>query len=376
MIQDKGAASMRHDRARPSTLDHALDVVAKQQGEYDSRRRRFLGDEKRRQAAVYEENSLHHPVTLSRFLPSGQEPTVRFASSVVWDVGPVRGEIARASGDALQAQPQAGLSGQEKAERYFSATRLVTLPADLYRTTAAHDGLVKGIEPSDPTRLLGAATANERHEARPGAVPRSDPITQLASRYTESLDRQLAPVVQQHLRLGREDQFTRDLSDILTSGQVHAQAARDAIERESRSDKPQSHGRDQRSQSLRLAYHAAQVERMISSEITHDQGVGASVIDSIVAGVGEMFGHGDQRGNPSDQRSTFGQGGGWNTDNSYFATTATNSPAQDATAAVADEIERLRVAVRRTIDELEKVRGSVQPPLPTLPLNRGAFRIA
>ena len=54
----------------------------------------------------------------------------------------------------------------------------------------------------------------------------------------------------------------------------------------------------------------------------------------------------------------------------------TSSSAQEATAATVAEVERLRIAVRRTIDDLERVRGSVQPALPALPRNSGAFRIS
>jgi HAMP domain-containing protein len=377
MIHNKFDVLMPHADGRPSEFDRALDAEATQQGENDSRRRRLLGDEKRRQAAVYEEKSLHHTITHLRFLPSGQESTDRFINSVIPEKGPVRDEIVSESGQTLSAQPQPARSSQTQAEPYISVGGHLAPPTELYRTIATRAGLLEGPNQSDPTRLFGAASGKEGHEARLGEMPGgnvgSDPIALLSSRYTGALHGQLAPVVQQHLSLGREDQFTRELSDNLKSGQVHSQAETHANEQERRSDNAQIYGRDPRSRSLRLAYQPAQVEGMIPSEIVHDRGVGASAIDSVVAGFGQMFGQGDHRGN---SRTTFDQDAGWNTDDRHCANTATNGSPQDATAAAADEIERLRAAVRRTIDELERVRGSVQPPLPALPLNRGAFRIS
>jgi len=259
----------------------------------------------------------------------------------------------------------------------MTVTGPLALPPNLYRTIAAHAGLVEGLEPSDPIRLLRAAIGNETHESRLGNMPRRDASTesfeQLATRYTESLHVQLKPVVRQHLMLGREDQFTRDLGDTLTSGQVHSHAETDAKEREFGTDNSQNHGEDQRS--LRHAHHAAQIERIIPSEIAHERAASASAFGSIFGGFGEMLGQDDQRGNPINSRTTFDRASGWDTDDGHLSNTATNGSAGEALTA-ADELERLRDAVRRTIDELERVRGSVQPPLPALPVNRGAFRIS
>lgn len=44
-------------------------------------------------------------------------------------------------------------------------------------------------------------------------------------------------------------------------------------------------------------------------------------------------------------------------------------------AALLDDLEKLRTAARRTAQELERIRGPVQPALPAMPPNHGSFRI-
>jgi hypothetical protein len=115
---------------------------------------------------------------------------------------------------------------------------------------------------------------------------------------------------------------------------------------------------------------------MIPTEIAHDRTVSASTTDSIFGGFDDMFGQDNQRAKLSDSHTTFDRAGGWNTDDGHFSDAATNSSAQQALAAATEEVERLTAAVKSTIHELERIRGSVQPPLPALPVNRGVFRIS
>ena len=59
-----------------------------------------------------------------------------------------------------------------------------------------------------------------------------------------------------------------------------------------------------------------------------------------------------------------------------LSTATANESAQQAIAIVANELERLRTAIRHTIDDLERARGPVPSALPALPPSRGAFRLS
>ena len=70
------------------------------------------------------------------------------------------------------------------------------------------------------------------------------------------------------------------------------------------------------------------------------------------------------------------QNGGYGIDGGPFSNVTSSQSVQDALAAATEEVERLTAAVRRTIHELERARGSVQPALPALPLNFGSLRLS
>lgn len=86
---------------------------------------------------------------------------------------------------------------------------------------------------------------------------------------------------------------------------------------------------------------------------------------------------------PMLEGASAGGRGGWS---NPFAAAAPERPANspsrkggaggeiDLSAVLAD-LDRLRTAASRTADEFERIRGPVQPALPALPANHGAFRI-
>ena len=157
---------------------------------------------------------------------------------------------------------------------------------------------------------------------------------------------------------------------------MHPQGEIGADERELLADSSGVRGLDQGFQSLRIANPEAQADRTITNDLMHDGQAGASAIGSILRGFGEMIGQSDRRADPNTPRPTIDRADGWKSGDDSSPNAAANGSAQDAMAMAGSELERLRTAVRRTIDDLERVRGSVQPPLPSLPVNRGAFRIS
>ena len=241
-------------------------------------------------------------------------------------------------------------------------------PYDRFRAIAAHAGVAERLERLDSHRSQRAAIANERSDAGIGEISRrgdsTEPIAKLASMLTASLHGQLKPAVHQYLSLGREVQFASDPGNTLMSEQVTSLAETNAIERELGSGHSRNFGQDHPSRSLRPAYQAP-TEGMIPSEIPHDRTASVFGFGSILGRFGDVFGQGDQHGDPSSPHMTLDRVGGLHTDDGHFSTTAANGSAQEAMA-IADELERLRTAVRRSIDELERVRGSVHPALPAL----------
>ena len=328
MSPDTVDALIQQTQDRPSSLGRALETEAQKQAEYDSRRRPLFDDARRQQAAVYEEKSLHQSITNLGFLPSDQAPTDRFSSRAAQENGPARGVSGGESDESLPAHPRLAVGGQATADQSRGVAVPYAAALDLIRTAAAHAGPVDGLNQSQPTWAVGTAIAKERHdlplENLPDREAGNDPIAQFAPKYTATLHGQLERIVSARETPARDGGFTKALIDTLTPNQVHPQVETGADERE-----------------FLL-----------------------------------LIGQGEQRVDPSAPYPTVDRAGGWKSDDDPSPGTAANGSVQEAMAAAAGELERLRTAVRRTIDELERVRGSVQPPLPALPVNRGTFRLS
>ena len=395
MTQNSLDATMRHNNGWPSAFERGLDAVARQQAENDNRRRRLFLDGKRRQAVAYEEKFVHDSIARLKLIPSGQEPTEQFTASIAREKVSAPGGMNEEADQRLQARPQLALDPHEDTVRYRSP--MVPFIASLTGTVAARLGLADGPHQTGPTRIppavIGDAVAIreaehdvrrqrlftdetkrqaavdaenylqvsptplkplsngrepahrftdaalnktdqtripdtvislEKSDVRSEDMPRRhdgiDPITQLDPRYTAPLDGQLGTDVSAQMTLGREAEITKAMVDTVT-GHVRSQAETGADIPEPILDSPQGRGRD--------GYRAQ------SDRIDGRQGVDGPLFD-----------------------------------------TAANGSAHEALAAAADELERLRAAVRRTINDLERVRGPVQPHMPALPVNRGSFRIS
>jgi hypothetical protein len=366
MFQATGDVSMRRDHARPRVLDHALDAVVRQQGENDNRRRPLFDDATRRQAAVYEEKSLDHSKTHLGFLPASQATTDVRSNRAAREEGPGRGASGGESDMHFRARHRLALVGEATANQIMGVTVPFAPALGLTRAMAAYAGFVDGRNPLQPDRAQGAAIGNSRHDSPLGNTPDreagNNPIAQLDSKYT-------APVHGQHDRIV-------SARDTLTSNQFHPPVETGADEREFLPDRSQGRAGEHGFVSSGIAYPAARADGMITNDLIHELWVGASTIGAGLGGFGEMIGQGDRRANPGNSHPTVDRDGGSRSDDGLSSDAATSGAVRDAMAAAADELERLRAAVRRTIDELESARSSVQPPLPSLPVNRGTFRIS
>ena len=380
MSPDNADARIQQTLDRPSKLGRALEVEARRQADHDSHRRPVFEDARRREAADYEEKSLNQSITHLGFLPAGQEPTDRFSNRTGREKGPERNVSGGETDEHLRARHRLELDGTVTADQIWGVPVPFTPALDLTRTVAAHAGLVEGRNQLQPTRDLRTAIGNGRHD-RPlrNASDRetgNDPIEQLAPKYTAPLHGQRERIVSARDIPGHDAGFKTALIDTLTSNQRDSQGEIGANERGLLADGSGVRGLDQGFQSLRIAKLEAQADRTITNDLMHDGLAGASAIGSILRGFGEMINQSDRRADPNTPIPTIDRADGWKSGDDSSPNAAANGSAQDAMAMAGSELERLRTAVRRTIDELERVRGSVQPPLPALPVNRGAFRIS
>jgi hypothetical protein len=367
-----------HDR--PSAVERTLEAVARRDAEHDSLRRRLFNDESRRSAAIHAETLLGDSPIHVRFLPAGSESIDAFANSMSRETGLARSRIGRESSQPPGVQPELALVGDAEFDRYMSVKGSFAPSPERSRLIAAHAGLIEGLEPSSPTRLLETAIGNEKYNLHPddksGRDATNDALARLASRYTAPVSRQHERVVPAHATPGREAELIDILGDHATSGQIYSQTEMDANERQLLSGGICDESRDHAFRSPRMADPREQVDSVITNDLTCHRLVGASALGADLGGFGDMIGQGDQRPDRSSPHPTLNRDGVWKSDDGASSNTATTGAVQEALAAAADELERLRSAVRRTIDELERVHGSVQRPLPALPVNRGTFRIS
>ena len=149
----------------------------------------------------------------------------------------------------------------------------------------------------------------------------------------------------------------------MTSDQLRSQSQMDGNEREHLAGIDVDRGSALGTGSLRLGNWGGDAERLIPNS-------------PVLADITEMTGQRNQRADRGSFPPSVDRGAEWEAGHALSSGATIRTPTQDATTAAADEVERLRAAVSRTIEQLERVRGSIAPPLPALPPNRGAFRIS
>lgn len=358
---------IQQDHRHSGGPQHALDVVAAQQAEYDSRRLRRLNDETGPLTAGYEENLLQHSPTDLRFLTSDRHAADRSIDAL---------ESGRAEFDgALPFERRFRLAVQTEFARYANVTMPVAISPEGKQAIAGHGGLYQ----IGPSQLLETITENQRRDPRPQKSSdlqnTNDPIAQFAPRYATLPNVQNSTAVPQHASTATGDEFTRPSAQNQTSGKIRLQTETNSDERPFPFDIFQRRGNDRDIRSLHVPYQGALTDGMISSEPAFDRAVDAPAIDFITANLGTLIAQRDGRTICANTPTNFDRDGGHEIDGGPFSNPATNHSAQDALAAATEEVERLTAAVRRTIQELDRARGSVQSALPALPFNFGSFRL-
>ena len=172
------------------------------------------------------------------------------------------------------------------------------------------------------------------------------------------------------------DEFTRLLASKPTTDRIRVQAGMNRDDRQLLSEIFQNHENDRDIRSRHVSYQGLLPEGMKSSELALERTSAAPTFDSIAANFGASIAQGDKRTSSPNISTNLDQAGGFRIDGGPHAHATTSQSVQDALAAATEEVERLAAAVRRTIHELDRARGSVQPALPALPLNLGTFRLS
>jgi hypothetical protein len=356
------------DRVCSGGLQHALNVVATQQAEHDSRLLEHLRGEMLQQSAGCSQSPLQQAPNDHRFLKSNERPVDRF-----FDVlNPAITEIAGTLPFALRGTTAV----QTDLARYANVTMPLATSPNVKHAIAGHAGLHQ----VGPTQLLRTVIGNEKRdprlENRSDRQNTNDPIEQVAPGYTTLLNNQNRIAVLEHASATSRDEFTRTLADKQTLDQIRLRAETNGDERQLLADVFQDRGKNRDIRSLHVPHQGPFAEGIISSELALDRAADAPVLGSITANFGALIAQGNKRTISANTPTNFDRDGGYKFDGGPFANPATNHSVQDALAAATEEVERLTAAVTRTIHELERARGSVQPALPALPLNFGSFRLS
>ncbi len=381
MLEDPSDALIRQTGDRSTALERALLALAQAYADQDSSQRLFM-DQSQKTVSRYAEQFRGDQPVFSNVLSSWGALTDRPAESAVRSKAQSDGAIVRAINAALHAQQQLGTFGQAVAEPDPDID--VTVPAestlDLFRMTAIPAGVVDDPGRSGPNRCPETASGNVEFDVRPddihGRNVTAKVFARLAPEVRASVLGQLATVTPVHTRLEPEAELAQALADTLTwretLGPTDLGANNGLFPFDHSHDRGVHHGFP----SAEVDSHAAEAQTIVRSDLALRGTVGSSKAGAVIGGLTGVFSQGSQVFKSTALRATADADGGWNGNDGRLAVTMTSNSAHEATAATAAEVERLRIAVRRTIDDLERVRGSVQPALPALPRNSGAFRIS
>jgi hypothetical protein len=368
MYINKMLSPIQQDRHYSSGLPRVLERLAVQQAEIDSHRLRRLSGETLQQTTSHERNPLKLPPTELSFLSSDGHTVDRSVDAV--DQG--RLEID----GAVPFNSRARLAVQTEFARYANVTIPRSMGPEVEQTIAGHAGAYQ----VGPSHLLETITGSNarvhRSESRSDLRNTNDQIAQFAPSYTKLLNDQNRTAVLERMSARTGDEFTRLLADKRTSDRIRAQAETNRGDRQLPPEVFENYEKNRDMRSLLGSYQGLLPEGMKSSEPALERTAAAPAFDSIAANFGASIAQGDKRTSSTNISTNLDRDGGYGIDGGPFSNVTSSQSVQDALAAATEEVERLTAAVRRTIHELERARGSVQPALPALPLNFGSLRLS
>ena len=357
-----------HERTCSSALRHALNVAAIHQAEHDSRLLERVRGDTLQQTTSHERNLLKLSPGELNFLSSDGHAADR-------SIDPVNHERSEIDG-ALPIKSRVRLAVQPEFARYASVTTPRSIGPEVEQSIAGQAGPHQVV----PSQFLETITRNQRRDNRSESGSelqiRDDQIAQFAPSYTKLLQDQNRTAILEHTSARTGDEFTKLLAHKHTSDRIRAQAATNRDDRQLSPDVFENYEKHRDMRSLLGSYQGLLPEGMKSSELALERTAAAPAFDSIAANFGASIAQGDKRTSSTNISTNLDRDGGYGIDGGPFSNVTTSQSVQDALAAATEEVERLTVAVRRTIQELERARGSVQPALPALPLNFGSFRLS
>jgi hypothetical protein len=345
----KTSGQMAEDWSR--SFEHALAGVARQQTQRDSQR--SLLDEALSTASLQIEELFGETPAHLRVLPAAKETGDRLAETTARDFEPARARIARESDSPLARNYGEPLHG-----------RLATVASEDMR-----------IEPRRQfTKALAQTLARSENDSQ-ARLGLDDPVTQLARNYREPVPGQPETVGSEDTGIEPGGQFTKAFAETLARRATRSQARGALDEQTLPFSKAALDNLYQYYQSSEPGWHAARAQT-IADNVSRTGEAGVSASGSVLGGLSDIFDQRGPRSGSTDAGTTPDRDSGWNRDDGRSSAPVGNDSAHEAMAVAASELERLRLTVKRTIDDLERVRGSVHPPLPALPVNRGSYRIS
>ena len=204
----------------------------------------------------------------------------------------------------------------------------------------------------------------------------NEQIAQFAPNYTKLPNEQNRAAILEQMSARTEDEFTRLLANKQTTDRIRVQAGINRNDRQLPPEVFQNHENDRNIRSLHVSYQGLLPEGMKSSEQALERTAAVPTFDSIAANFVASIAQGDKRTSSTSIPTNLDRDAGYGTDGGPFSNATAGQSVQDALAAATEEVERLTAAVRRTIHELERARGAVQPALPALPFNFGSLRMS
>lgn len=232
------------------------------------------------------------------------------------------------------------------------------MPADPGNTTTVLAGVLAGLDSQENP----LASANDVA----GRDVLTSSIAQLVPQYAGPFVGRLSHLDAEKASSQRQAGFATGWADHVALDQLPSEASAEASRQEPLAGASVDRGQNQQIRTRRFGSLENASEMLTVNDRLSDAALGDIV---------EMTGLRDWRANPGHLDLALAHDTRWNTEDGLASQTTTRTGEPEARAA-ADEVERLRTAVKETIDELDRIRGSVHPPLPALPLNRGTFRIS